>query len=213
LSREPVEILVRILALFLLPACAAPVTVSGSASLPGDDANSTDSGGGGDADADTDADTDADPVYELDFSEFTGERHFFYDYTEYGDEYYCDETVEESGVEVESVDMLAALEDACGLCQYFVEITEISDDNPCYGIELGTSYRGIALVDDRAAIYLYSVSNGWGGDGGVDEYANDEHATWSEGEGELGFATTGEVYRYFEYEIDGWMKFDLVEVK
>lgn len=191
----------RIVALILFSACASPVTVTGAASVEG-----TDSG-----DADTGA--DAEPVYEADFSSFTGERHFYYDYTDYGDEYYCDATVQESGVAVQSVDVLEALQAECGLCQYFVEITEVSNADPCSGIELGTTYRGIALVDDKVAVYFYYESSGWGGDGGIAEYASDERGTWAEDVGELGFATSIEVYSYFEYAVDGWMKFELVEIE
>ncbi|MDP2312298.1 MAG: hypothetical protein Q8P41_05285 [Pseudomonadota bacterium] len=151
---------------------------------------------------DTAADTAEDePVYAPDYSVWDATRRFYYD--NYG--YECDETVVEVGDALdEGTSTYDALHDLCGICDYFYEVTP-DRDSACDWISLGTTWRGVVLSDDAAAVYFYREA-----DGGVEEYASDEGAAFDG-------TTIAYAYAYeygggyFDIEVSGSVVYPLVE--
>jgi hypothetical protein len=99
---------------------------------------------------DTDANDTASPEPEepppaRDLGVWQGTRTFFYDASDDG--YYCDESVRESGVEVPvGSNTRAVLEDACGECDHFYEVTP-ERAQACGWITLASpTWRGVRLA-------------------------------------------------------------------
>lgn len=133
--------------------------------------NGGDSGGDSGTTGQDSGTTPTDPV--TDFSTWNGSRTFLYDYSEYNSDWYCEDTVAETGSALvageTAYDLLQA---ACGVCEWFYMVAPESD-TACDWIELGTTYRAVVLGDSSAAVYFYRES-----DGQMELYAQDTSASF-----------------------------------
>ena len=157
-----------------------------------------------DSDADTDTDTDTDtgtePQWVADFSWWEGERNFFYD----SDWYTCDDTVGESGPEIDKSDRdWSYFAEVCPSCQHFYEV-EPDEDSACDGyVSLGQTWRGLEIDGDSASVHLIRDNDG------LEEYGSDESATFD--------GQTVDYFYEFEYgygitiDITGTATFELTK--
>lgn len=192
--------------LFLVACGPGTIKLAGDTAAAIDDTGMDDTSTDSDTQTDTDTDvedTDVEPVMVPDYSVWNATRRFYYDYSEYG--YECDETVTETGDAIpEGTSDYEALHELCGICDYFYEV-EPDRESVCDGyIGLSTTWRGVILTDDAAAVYFYRES-----DGGLEEYAADESAGFDGTTIDYGYQY--ELFNFIEIDVSGAVTYPLIE--
>lgn len=153
--------------------------------------------------ADDPLDDTAGAVLEADLTQWQGSRRFYYDYSDRG--YYCDETVEELGVELaEGSVPRAALAAACPACDAFYAVTP-DREYACDWIELRALWRGVAFHEETADVRLYTTAYGDGGEDVYEEYARDPAAAFDGAR--VSFAYDFEWFSEVTVEVTGTIAF------
>ena len=153
---------------------------------------------------------DSDPVAEPepDFSQYTSQIHFAID--TWPDDYDCTDDMVETGEAVTDADELAALLEACALCDHFY-VAELDSTNICdYSTHAVPSpdYRGFVLDDDKGVAQVYRFDED---DGSFTEDLLDPNAVWDPEFWTITF--TGE-YRWLgDVTFEGYLQFPELEAE
>ncbi|HJN72612.1 MAG TPA: hypothetical protein QGF58_01645 [Myxococcota bacterium] len=143
---------------------------------------------------------------EPDFGRYTSQVHFELD--TWPDDYDCEDDMVETGTTVDDEDDLAALQDACALCDHFY-VAELDGENICdYQTHPVPSpdYRGLVLDDDKGVAQVYRFDES---DGSFSEDLLDANGTW---DSETWIVTFSGEYRFLgDVSFSGELQFPELE--